>query len=174
MKKWLVAFFLPVSLFCEPFTDPFSGLSLEIPENYRCLEEESNPKTENITSWWYAFSDPNQSMIMIEIDEYDHTKSLPEFFHHHLTSDENEDNDKIVYEGLEFKNFKLNEMNFTKCKVRAFAKSEKAFEPLYICDYLFVNDCYGFSIGLMKKDDTILQDADLDEMMLNILKSIHF
>jgi len=174
--KWVIFFlFSCAGLWGYNFTDPHTGMCVEIPSQFRLNEEESKMDREN-DIWWYEFTDVDQSILTIEIEEYDHNKSLCEYFHHTLTDDddEEENHERMIFEGLEFKNFYLNGITFTKCKVSLLAISDEITEPLYICDYLFVRDHYGFSVGLMKKDDGVKHHDQLEDFMQTILQSIHF
>ena len=75
---------------------------------------------------------------------------------------------------LEFRQVEVNGRAYTKCQVRALAIENETIEPVYICDYLFVKDQYGFSISLLKKDDAELHQKELETFMANILEYVHF
>lgn len=174
MKKLLafLLFSLSSTCFAAPFSDPTTGLFFEIPEGFDLNEEESGVD-EVSASWWYVFSDSSQGTLVVEIDQYDHLKSLPEHFHLALTKDDDE-LDGVISEGMEFKNFDCGGMEFTKCKLRILAISHQLFEPLFVCDYLFVKDHFGFSISLMKKENEIVSNEESEAMLLTLLQSINF
>ncbi len=174
MKKFLVIllFSLSSTCFSTPFSDPTTGLNFEIPQGF-ALDEEVSGVDEVSGSWWYVFTDTDQGTLVLEIDQYDHLKSLPEHFHLALTKDEDE-LDGVIFEGMDFRNIDCNGMEFTKCKLRILAASHQFFEPLYVCDYLFVKDHFGFSISLMKKESGIVTNEESDAMLLDLLQSITF
>lgn len=164
MKKLLFTLLLSSYCFATPFSDPTTGLNFEIPQGFELNEEESGVD-EVSASWWYVFSDTDQGTLVVEIDQYDHLKSLPEHFHLALTKDEDE-LDGVIFEGMEFRNVDCNGMEFTKCKL--------LFEPLYVCDYLFVKDHFGFSVSLMKKENEIVTNEESEAMLFDLLQSIQF
>jgi len=174
MKHRILALFIILApSFAIAFQDSYSEMELDIPPGFVLdLEECKLDNAEEI--WWYVFTDSNGSRLTIEIEEHNHMPSLPEHFHRSLTqeNDEEEDQERMIFEELEFKNLTINEHEFAKCKVRALIVSDGAFEPLYICDYLFVHGHYGFSIGLLKKDDG--DEEPLNILMHTMLESIHF
>jgi len=173
MKYSIFVLFLLIDLVCQAasFTDPFSGMTLEIPSDFEFNEEESKMDQLDNT-WWYAFIDCNQNVLTIEIEKYENNKTLPEFFHHSMTNEE--ENVQIIFEGFEFKNQMIGGIEFTKSKLRLLAISDQYIEPLYLCDYLFVNDQYGFTISLMQKNDDTSDNASTDAMMQKLLESIRF
>jgi len=165
MKKLLVSLFLPILCFSAQFDDQITGLKFEIPQGFELNEEESGVD-EAEGSWWYVFEDDEENLITVDIDQYDHLKSLPEHFHRSLTEDEREG---LIYEGMEFKNIECGGRLYTKCKLRVLAIFDQFTQPLYVCDYLFVDQNFGFTISLMKKED-----EETDEMMLSLIESIRF
>lgn len=174
MKKFLVVLLFSLSSFCfaAPFSDPTTGLNFEVPPGFE-LDEEVSGVDEVSGSWWYVFADTNQGTLVLEIDQYDHLKSLPEHFHLSLTKDEDEFNG-VIYEGMDFRNVDCNGMEFTRFKLRILAASHQLFEPLYVCDYLFVKDHFGFSISLMKKENEIVTNEESEAMLFDLLQSITF
>ena len=170
-----IIFFLCLSLVCpafsEPFTDIVSGLTFDIPPGYAFNEVESQIDARQ-NNWWYTFHDAEQNVLTVEIEEYDTTPSLPEHFHAALTTAE--DRESVMYEGMEFRHFEVNGLPVTKWKLRVLALSDTQIEPLYFCDYLFVQDCFGFSINLIKKETSPLSQEETDQMMLSLVESIRF
>ncbi|MBS0629230.1 MAG: hypothetical protein JSS30_03270 [Verrucomicrobia bacterium] len=166
MKKLFILFFFPFLCFGDSFNDPTTGLSFEIPSGFTLNEEECGvDETEG--SWWYVFNRGEDEVLSLDIDQYDHLKSLPEHFHKSMT--ENEDElERVVYAGMEFKNVEVNDRQFTMCKLRILADFDKFIVPFVVCDYLFVDEHFGFTFSLMT------QDEECEEMLLSLLKSIHF
>lgn len=164
-------YFLPLALFAEShtFTDRYSSMSWSVPEGYFFCEERSQCDPEE-GSWWYQFLDEHQSILTIEIEKYERSKDLTKHFHHPLKDDD----EKIVFEGLEFQHFQVGSIEMSKCKVRALIAGDIHSDPLYICDYFFVRNGYGVSIGLMKKDDELYDDQKTERLMLDLLHSIQF
>ncbi|NGX37115.1 MAG: hypothetical protein K1000chlam2_00267 [Chlamydiae bacterium] len=177
MKNWILVFFLSLvaTATAMPFTDSFSGMSLEIPPEFELSIVESKSKMDALDiAWWYSFSDENRNLITIEIEEYDHSQSLPEFFHRSMTCENNEEVDRVICEGLEFKNQWIGDIEFTKCQLRILGISDQLIEPLCLYDYLFVKGEYGFTISLMKRDEGEAMREETDAMMQTLLKSISF
>lgn len=170
MKNRSLIFFLSffVSCFGAPFTDPYTGLSFEIPQGFT-LDEEGSKLDQFDNTWWYEFEDSKKNVLSVEVEEYHYHTPFPEYFHK-IFSEEDEENEKLIFEGLEFKNLTIGEIEFTKCKLRLLVTSEQFTEPLCFYSYLFVKDHFGFSINLMKKED----DEDPELMMNPLLQSIHF
>jgi len=172
MKLLLSLFLLlPFTVFSQGqiFTDVYSHMSWEVPDGYSFSEEESKLNQDG-DIWWYEFSDPNQSVLTIEIEKYDRCKDLTYHFNRTLTDED----EKIVFEGLEFKHLRVGQIEMSKCKVKALVISDTNSEPLYICDYFFVKDGYGISVGLMKKDDELYDDQRMEALMVNLVYSIDF
>ena len=175
MKKILCVWLLSLTIYCsaQSFTDPTTGMTFEVPQGFELHEEESGGDPQG-GNWWYLFLDSNENTLTIEIDEYDHQKSLSEHFHYALTKEDVDELQEVVYEGMEFKNIEANGIEFTKCKLRILAHSLHFAEPLFFCDYLFVKDHFGLSISLVKKEDGLSANDETDEMMLHLIESIHF
>ncbi len=170
MKKWsLILYLVTGFLSSEQFTDPITGLSLETPPEFVLDEEGSQQATEE-GKWWYQYVDVDHNCISIEIEGYDRAKSLPEHFHHSMTEEEGKE--RIVFEGLEFRNLVIEGREFTKSKLRILAISDQIIEPICLCDYLFVEGQYGFIISLTTKKGCLSGRAE--QMMESILKSIRF
>jgi len=166
MKKLIAFLFLPLLCYAAQFDDQTTGLTFEIPPGFELNEKESGvDETEG--SWWYVFHNGEEGILTLEIDQYDHLKSLPEHFHLALTEDEAE-LEGVVFEGMEFKNIECAGREFTKCKLRILAIFDEYIEPLYVYDYLFVDQNFGFSISLMKKEE------ESETMILSLLESINF
>jgi len=158
--------------FAERFTDSQTSLSFEIPSGFEFNAEESAVDEVN-GKFWYLFSDTKHNILTIEIEEYDHVKSLSEHFHYNLTDDE-DSKEGVVFEGLDFRNSTINGIEFTKCKLRLLAVSDLLIEPIYMCDYLFVKDHFGFTISLMEREDQDHTNKGTEKMMLELLNSIQF
>ncbi len=165
MKKWLLFFFLPISFcFSASFTDPHSGLNLDVPEAFSFFEQDRVGDL-----WWYEFRDANGNEFVIEVEECDYHKSLCEHFHRSLTGGIVE-KEHMICEGVEFKNFVVGTLEISKCQLRILAFADMYCEPLCLCDYLFVRGQYCFTISLMKKED----DVDNEALMNSMLESIYF
>jgi hypothetical protein len=152
------------------------ALHLKFPMLIRWMSKESERYLEeNAPSWWYEFRGGNDNTLTIEIEAYSEKPSLPEHFHHTLTLSDDEEEDEgnaIVFEGLEFKKLSVGGIEFTKCKLRLLAVGEdRLIEPLMLCDYLFVNDQYGFTISWMQRNEN---GASMETLMKQLLSSIHF
>jgi len=172
MKKLLVFLFLTTFCFSQQFSDTITGFTFEIPSAFE-LDEEESGVDELDGSWWYVFSDSDQGNLTVEIDQNDHPKTLPEHFHQSMTKDD-EELEGLLYEQMEFKNVSCGEFEFTKCKLRILSHSLHLFEPLFVCDYLFVKDHFGFTISLIKKENEKVSNEESEAMMLSLLQSIRF
>jgi len=165
MKRWLFFFCLPFSFcFGFSFTDPYSGLNLDIPDAFSFTE-----KDQCGDFWWYQFRDELGNKLTIEVEEYEFHKTHYEHFHKALTNGAGE-KEEMVLEGFEFKGFKIGDLEIAKCQLRILAIADMYREPLCLCDYLFVKEHYGFTISLMKVED----GSDINGMMQPLLESIHF
>jgi len=165
----ITALSLTIGGFASPFIDPHTNMTLEVPEGFVLNEEESKFDQDD-GIWWYEFSAPNESVLVVEVERYSEYKDLTDHFHRALTDED----EKIIFEGLEFKHLHVNGLEVSKCKVRALVLSETNSEPLYIYDYFFVYDGYGISVGLMKKDSELYDDAKVTTLMKTLLHSISF
>lgn len=176
MKKAIFLFLCTFVGGFASFTDPYTGLTFDVPSGYVYDEEESQPDQEDNT-WWYSFVDEQGNQLSVEIEAYDHMLSLFELFHSTMTDGKNEEDGEeknVVYDGLDFHEGEINGLEYTKCQLRALMMEDERIVPFYICDYLFVKDQYGISIGLIKKDDAEVHQKELGILMETILESIHF
>lgn len=164
--KWLILWaILPISLcFSLEHTDSQSGLRLEIPDTFHLSDQENY-----MDHWWYIFTDPKGTEIIVEIEAFQTSKPLSEhtertFVHTY------EQNEHMEFEGLEFNTFQIGDLDVCKCSLRMLAIADKYREPLYLCDYLFVHDHFGFTISVLKVED----GTNTEEMMKAVLDSIRF
>lgn len=173
MKRLLVGIGLLFSslVFAAPFTEPNTGMTLEIPDTFFSCEDFSYTSS---CPYWYTFADAEGSILSIEIDEYEHSQTLSEHFHKTMTDSDFLEEKSLVCEQIEFRNLQLEALDLTKLKVRLLALTEEGADPLYFCDYLFVKEQFGITIGITKKEVGPDCDADTEQMMLEILKSITF
>lgn len=164
--KWLCAFLLSIS-FCysSSFSDPCTGMSLEIPDSFQFSDQDQYKEKE---SWWYIFNNAKGDEIVIEIEKFDQAKPLEEHIQHSTST--YEQNEQIRLEELEFKTFCIHGLDICQCSLRMFAVADTYRKPLYLCDYLFVKDQFGFTISLLKVED----EEDPEEMMQMLLHSIQF
>ena len=165
MKKWLFLFLLPFSIcFSWSFIDSNSGLRLDIPEIFSFSEKDHSDDL-----WWYEFKDENGNSLIIEVEKYDQNKSHCEHFHRSLTKGTDE-KEQMICEGLEFKHFRIGQLEISKCQLRILAIAEMYRKPLCFCDYLFVKDQFGFTISLTTEEGNL----DNDALMQPLLESISF
>lgn len=164
--KWL--FFWVVLSFSLCFSlehiDSKSGLKLEIPEHFLLSDQENYED-----HWWYIFTDDKGTELIIEIEKFQTSKLLSEHSER-AYANSYEQNEHMEFEGLEFTTFEIGDLDICKCSLRMLAIADKYREPLYLCDYLFVKDHFGFTISLLKVED----ETNVDEMMQTILNSIRF
>lgn len=164
--KWLFFFLVPFTFcFAFPYEDPTSGLKLEMPDSFQLSETDQNGD-----QWWYKFTDAKGSEIIIEIEEFDKRKPLSEHSKRSRAGNYGED-ERMRLEELDFDIFEIGELEICKCSLRMIAFTDICRQPLYLCDYLFVRDHFGFTISLLQYDD---DESDSDIMMQTLLHSIQF
>jgi hypothetical protein len=146
--------------FLLSFFDPGSGLHLEIPDKFYLIEEEPS---------YYTYKDLRGTQLTLEIEENDEEMSHYEHFHQALTKGADE-KEQMICGGLEFKSFSIGPLIVTKCGLKILAMAEKYCEPLYLCDYLFVNGHHTFTLSVEKPDD----GTNPDDWAMPLLESITF
>lgn len=164
--KWLAFWIIFPCSFCFSLEhiDSKSGLRLEIPDYFHLSDKENYEG-----HWWYIFTDAKQTELIVEIEEFQTCKLLSEHSER-AYANSYEQTEHMEFEGLEFTTFQIKDLDICKCSLRMLAIAEKYREPLYLCDYLFVKDNFGFTISLLKVEDETI----VEEMMESILDSIRF
>ncbi len=174
MKKTLLVLFfsLAVHCFAGSFTDPYSGLTFEIPQGFSLNEEQSSIGQEE-KGWWYVFSNSDEATISIEIEKYDPNKS-PNEHHKYQEAFDDIDSSNIICERLEFKEVDINGLEAINWKLQLLSTESDHVETLYLCDYLFMRSSFSFSINLMKKGSDSTSNEESESMMVSLLQSMQF
>src|SRR6188768_333513 len=73
----VLAFLFSSSLFPFSFSEPTTGMCLEIPDNYSPCEQSTYVSS---CPYWYAFADGKGNILSIEIEEYEEERTLSEYF----------------------------------------------------------------------------------------------
>lgn len=164
-----IALFLSPCLFATDFEEPYTGMRLTLPDVFIPCEDLTDTST---SPYWYTFTDLEGSILSIEIEEGDDPSALSTHFHKTISDCLQEK--ALVCEEFEFGNLTIGEIAFTKLKVSLLALTDEGSDPLYFCDYLFVRDSFGITIGLMKNRRDPNGHHRAEEMMVQILESISF
>jgi len=173
MKVALIAILLSLGSlsFSATFSEPYTGLMLEIPDAFQPCEDSTYVSS---CPYWYAFIDSEQNLLTIEIEEYDKQQTLSEHFHRAMTETDLLIEKSLVCEDLEFCNKRIGDTDFTKLKVRMLALTETGVTALCLCDYLFVHDHFGITISLIEREVDSNTDSETEKWMTEMLESIQF
>lgn len=146
-------------------------MCLEIPDSYSPSEQSTYVSS---CPYWYTFADSKGNILSIEIEEYEKEQSLSEHFHKTMTDSDFLEEESVVCEDLEFRNQKIGQIDFTKLKVRLLALTEGGATSLFFCDYLFVHQQFGITIGITKYEVDLDSAEQTEQEMVDMLKSLTF
>ena len=184
----LLALLLSAATFASPsrFSDQNSGISFDIPEGFKLDDEECMLDREH-SLWSYTFVNRSGDQFSVEIEAYDHVLTLIEVHDHMLTlfellhitlTDEyaglEEEDKNFLLDFFQFRNLNINDLQGTFCKIRILAVDGEEMGPVYLCDYLFVRDNYGFTFSLLKEGDENTKFDEIENLLRKVLQSVEF
>lgn len=159
-------------LFSEIYTDPFSEMTIDIPDGYRLNEDGC---IRNPTYSWVEFSNEKGAIFALETEVYPEVKSIFEHFYHSLTTDDlNYESEKVVCDQLDFKSIKIGERDITRTQLRLLTVDDCLLLPMFLFDYLFVHKQFGFCISIIQNDDGTMSKNEIDAQVQKAIQTIVF